>query len=124
MRGVYTRAVMDHFRNPRNMRAMANANGQGRAINKACSDVVHIYVRVEDGLVHDVSFKAQGCVACVAAASMTTELAMGQPATEMANLAKEAIADALGGLPASKMQCSMISPTALRVAIEEAQRAD
>ncbi len=119
MKGVYSRRVIDHFRSPRNMRAMADANGQGRAINKACSDVVHIFIKVEDGVVADISFKSQGCVACIAAASMTTELAMGATVDKAYALDKADIIDALEGMPPPKVQCSMISPTALRVAIDD-----
>ncbi len=119
MKGVYSRKVIDHFRKPRNMRSMPDANGQGRAINKACSDVVHIFVKVEDGVLSDISFKSQGCVACIAAASMTTELAMGAGVEAAYEIDKADIIDALDGMPAAKVQCSMISPTALRVAIDD-----
>lgn len=119
MKGVYTRTVIDHFRSPRNMRSMSDANGQGRAINKACSDVVHMYVRIEDDVIRDVSFKSQGCVACIAAASMTTVMVMEMSVEEAYSLRKEAVAEELGGVPKSKLVCSFISPTALRVAIDD-----
>ncbi len=98
---------------------MPDANGQGRAINRACSDVVHFYIRVEDDLIVDASFKAQGCVACIAAASVTTELCLGRTLEQAVALDKEQIAEALDGVPPSKMVCSMISPTALRVAVDD-----
>lgn len=116
---LYSRTVIDHFRKPRNSRAMPDANGEGRAINRACSDVVHFYIRVADGLIADASFKAQGCVACIAASSVTTELCIGRTLDEALAIDKDVIADALDGVPPPKMVCSMICPTALRVAVED-----
>ncbi len=114
----YTRDVIDHFRNPRNQRTITDADGEGRAINRACSDVVRVQIKVEDGKLADVAFKAQGCVACVAAASMTTILATGRELDD-GELTKEEVADALGGLPESKMDCSLIAPNALKGALED-----
>jgi len=114
----YTRDVIDHFRRPRNQRSIADPDGEGRAINRACSDVVRVQIKVEEGKLADVAFKAQGCVACVAAASMTTLLAVGRP-VEDAALSREEVADALGGLPESKMDCSVIAPLALGHAVRE-----
>jgi nitrogen fixation NifU-like protein len=114
----YTRTVIEHFRRPRNQRSIDAPDGEGRAINRACSDVVRIQIKVVDGKLDDVAFKAQGCVACVAAASMTTELARGLDVDE-AELSREAVAEALGGLPASKMDCSVIAPNALSGAIAD-----
>ncbi len=118
---MYSREILDHFRKPRNARAMANADGVGRAINPSCSDVVEFYIKVDAaGLtVIDASFKAQGCVACIAAASVTTELVLGQSLDAALGLGKETVAKALGGVPPAKMACSMISPTALHEAIAD-----
>ena len=98
---------------------MADADGVGRAINEACSDVVTIYIRVEDGRIADASFKAQGCVACIAAASVTTELAQNLGLDDARSFNKEAVLDVLGEIPPGKMQCSFISPTALREAVQD-----
>ncbi len=114
----YTRQTIDHFRSPRNQRTIDAPDGEGRAINRACSDVVRIQITVVDDLLADVAFKAQGCVACVAAASMTTELARGL-SVDAAELSREQVADALGGLPASKLDCSVIAPNALNSAIAD-----
>lgn len=114
----YTRDVIDHFRKPRNQRSIPEPDGEGRAINRACSDVVRVQIKVTDGTLSDVAFKAQGCVACVAAASMTTILAVGR-SLDQAELSREEVADALGGLPESKMDCSVIAPNALAHAIRE-----
>ncbi len=113
---LYTRTVIDHFRRPRNQRRMVSASGEGRAINKACSDVVRMFIRVEDQTLVEVSFQAQGCVACIAAASMTTELAKGASIGGPLP-AVDAVVDALDGLPPSKVECSVIAPEALRGAI-------
>ena len=117
---LYTRIVVDHFWNPRNLRAMPDASAEGRAINRACSDVVRLFIKVEDGVIVDSSFQAQGCVACVAAASMTTELVQGRslkdPGHEL--LGEDEVVEALGGLPAKKVECSVIAPNALRAAVE------
>ena len=114
----YTRTVIDHFRNPRNQRTIEPADGEGRAINRACSDVVRIFIRVEDGAIADCSFQAQGCAACIAASSMTTELALGLALSEAGTFAEGQVVEALGGLPESKVQCSVIAPLALRSAVE------
>ncbi|MCP4868119.1 MAG: iron-sulfur cluster assembly scaffold protein [Proteobacteria bacterium] len=114
----YTRDVIDHFRKPRNQRSIEAPDAEGRAINRACSDVVRVQIKVEDGKLKDVAFKAQGCVACVAAASMTTILAMGRPLDD-AELSREEVAEALGGLPESKMDCSVIAPNALAYAVQQ-----
>ena len=117
----YSRTVFDHFRNPRNVRSMDDPDGVGRAVNEACSDVVTIYIRVKGDVVDDVSFKAQGCVACIAAASVTTELVQGKSLDDALQFKKEAILDVLGELPPVKIQCSMISPTALHEAVRDYQ---
>ena len=115
---LYTRIVVDHFWNPRNLRPMPGASAEGRAINRACSDVVRLFIRVEDGVVADCSFQAQGCVACIAAASMTTELALGRSLGEGELLHEDEVVEALGGLPEKKVECSVIAPNALRAALE------
>lgn len=114
----YTRTVIDHFRNPRNQRAIDSPDGEGRAINRACSDVVRVFIRVEGDAIADCSFQAQGCAACIAASSMTTELALGLALTEAVRFEEGQVVEALGGLPESKVQCSVIAPVALRAAVE------
>ena len=98
---------------------MADADGVGRAINEACSDVVTMYIRVDSDRIADVSFKAQGCVACIASASVTTELAQGLTLDEARAMQKEAVLNVLGELPENKIQCSVISPAALHEAIHD-----
>ena len=113
----YSRTVIEHFRRPRNQRSMDAPDGEGRAINHACSDIVRIFVRIEGDTVADVCFQAQGCAACIAAASMTTELARGLSLDEGRTFDKDQVVEALGGLPEAKIQCSVIAPEALRAAV-------
>jgi len=115
---LYTRTVVDHFWNPRNMGSMDDPSGVGRAINRACSDVVRLFIKVEDGVVTASQFQAQGCVACVAAASMTTELVVGRPVDD-GEVQKSEVIEALGGLPEKKVECSLIAPNALREALAD-----
>ncbi|MEE2829968.1 MAG: iron-sulfur cluster assembly scaffold protein [Myxococcota bacterium] len=114
----YTRTVIEHFRNPRNQRAIDPADGEGRALNRACSDLVRIYISVAAGKISDCSFQAQGCAACIAASSMTTELVQGLSVDEARSFDEEQVVEALGGLPESKVQCSVIAPAALRAAVQ------
>ena len=116
---LYTRVVVDHFWNPRNQRSMADPSGVGRAINRACSDVVRLFIKIDDSVVSDVSFQAQGCVACVAAASMTTELVKGRNLDELGSFQESEVVEALGGLPEKKVECSVIAPNALRDALRD-----
>jgi nitrogen fixation NifU-like protein len=114
----YTRTVIDHFRSPRNQRSMSEPDGEGRAINRACSDVVRVFVSIRDGVVEDCCFQAQGCAACIAASSMTTELVRGLDLNAGRVFDEAAVVEALGGLPESKVQCSVIAPAAFRAALE------
>ena len=114
----YTRTVIDHFRAPRNQRSMDAPDGEGHAINRACSDVVRIFIRVSDGVIQDCCFQAQGCAACIAASSMTTELVRGLELGAGRAFDGAEVVEALGGLPESKVQCSVIAPAAFRAAIE------
>jgi len=97
---------------------MESPDGEGRAINRACSDVVRIFIQVERDELVACSFQAQGCAACIAASSMTTELAHGLSLEEARSFDEEVVVTALGGLPESKVQCSVIAPAALRAAVK------
>ena len=119
MSRYYTRTVVEHFRSPRNQRTLKDPDGTGRAINKACSDIVRVQIRVEGGRLSEVAFRAQGCVACVAAASVTTELALSKTLEEGDAIDVDAVVDALGGLPRGKRDCSVIAPKALHLAIAD-----
>jgi nitrogen fixation NifU-like protein len=119
---TYSRTVIDHFRNPRNQRKLDAPDGVGWAINHACSDVVRMFVQVQDGTVTACTFQAQGCAACVAAASVTTELVCGKPVADAKTLPKDAVVAALGGLPEAKVQCSVIAPEAVAAALADAEQ--
>ncbi len=114
----YTRTVIDHFRNPRNQSSMSEPDGEGKAVNLACSDVVRVFIRVQDNAIEDCQFQAQGCAACIAASSMTTELAIGLPLDDARSFDEDGVVEALGGLPEAKVQCSVIAPAALRAAVQ------
>jgi nitrogen fixation NifU-like protein len=119
MSRFYTRTVVEHFRRPRNQRTLPDPDGTGRAINRACSDIVRVQIKVESHRLVDVAFRAQGCVACVAAASVTTEFARSLTLEEAERVDADAVVEALGGLPEGKRECSLIAPQALRLAIAD-----
>jgi len=116
---LYTDRVMDHFNNPRNVGAIADADGVGQIGNPTCGDVIRISIRVEGDRLADVKFKTFGCAAAVATSSMVTEMAMGKTLTEAGALTNEAVAEALGGLPPKKMHCSNLAADALHLAIAD-----
>lgn len=119
----YSRTVIDHFRQPRNQRSMESPDGEGRAINHACSDVVRIFIRVDGDAIADCSFQAQGCAACIAASSMTTELVQGLSIEAALAFDKDRVVKELGGLPEAKVQCSVIAPEAFRAAVRSFEKA-
>jgi nitrogen fixation NifU-like protein len=116
---LYTDLVMDHFNNPRNVGAIADADGVGQIGNPTCGDVMRISIRVEGDRLADVKFKTFGCAAAVAASSMVTEMAFGMTLTEAGALTNQAVAEALGGLPPKKMHCSNLAADALHLAIAD-----
>jgi nitrogen fixation NifU-like protein len=119
MPGIYTEKVMEHFRNPRNMGEIPDADGLGTAGNPVCGDKMFIYIKVADDKIKDIKFKTFGCGAAVATSSMVTELAKGKPIRDALKISRKDVADALGGLPAIKMHCSNLAADALKVAIFE-----
>lgn len=116
---MYSDKVMDHFNNPRNVGALEDANGIGQVGNPVCGDIMKIYLKIEDDIIKDVSFKTFGCGAAVAASSMATELVKGKPVKEALKLTNKAVAEALGGLPAVKMHCSVLAEEGVKAAIED-----
>jgi nitrogen fixation NifU-like protein len=115
---MYTDKVMDHFRNPRNMGEIPNADGVGTVGNPVCGDLMTMYIKVKDDRIEDVKFKTYGCGAAIATSSMTTELAKGKTLDEAMKITRASVADSLGGLPKVKMHCSNLAADALHVAIE------
>jgi nitrogen fixation NifU-like protein len=118
---IYTEKVMDHFQNPRNVGEIPDASGVGTVGNAACGDIMKIFIKVEDDKIVDAKFKTFGCGAAIATSSMCTEMVKGKTVDEALALTREAVADALGGLPPVKMHCSNLAADALHAAINEYQ---
>ena len=116
---MYTDKVMEHFKNPRNMGEILDADGTGTVGNPVCGDLMTMYIKVKDNRIEDVKFKTYGCGAAIATSSMTTELAKGKTLEEAMNITRASVADSLGGLPKVKMHCSNLAADALHAAIED-----
>ena len=117
--GLFTDEVIDHFSNPRNADEMEDANGIGDAGDPGCGDTMRLYIKVEDDLIIDVSFKICGCVAALASASVTTVLVKGKTIDEALMITNTDISDALGGLPEQKLHCSVLGAEAIRNAVAD-----
>jgi len=116
---AYSDKVMDHFLNPRNVGEISDASGIGSVGNPICGDVMKMFIKVENGVIVEARFKTYGCGAAIATSSMVTEMVKGKRLDEALNISNKAVADALGGLPAVKMHCSVLAEEALRAAIED-----
>jgi nitrogen fixation NifU-like protein len=116
---MYSDKVMEHFRNPRNMGEILNADGVGTVGNPVCGDLMTMYIKVKDDRIEDIKFKTYGCGAAIATSSMTTELAKGKTLEEAMKITRASVADSLGGLPKVKMHCSNLAADALHAAIED-----
>ena len=114
---MYTDKVMDHFENPRNVGSMENPDGVGKMGNPVCGDVMEISIKVKDNIIEEAKFKTFGCCAAIATSSMVTELVKGETLEEAEKISKQAVADALDGLPPAKMHCSNLAADALHDAI-------
>ena len=116
---LYSEKVMDHFRNPRNVGVIEDANGVGEVGNAVCGDIMKIYLKIENETVMDVKFETFGCGSAIASSSMATELIMGKPLSEVLTLTNKAVTEALGGLPAHKLHCSVLAEEAIRAAVKD-----
>ncbi len=116
---MYSDKVLDHFRNPRNMGEIPDADGIGTVGNPVCGDVMTIYIKVKDNRLEDVRFKTFGCGAAIATSSMITELAKGKTLDEAMKITRGDVADNLGGLPPVKMHCSNLAADGLHAAIHD-----
>jgi len=116
---MYSEKVMDHFRNPRNVGEIPDADGVGTVGNPVCGDLMTVYIKVEDTTLKDIKFKTFGCGAAVATSSMITELAKGKTIEEALKISRSDVADSLGGLPPIKMHCSNLAADALHAAIKD-----
>ncbi|MBE5760917.1 MAG: Fe-S cluster assembly scaffold protein NifU [Clostridiales bacterium] len=116
---MYSEKVMDHFMNPRNVGEIENASGVGTVGNAKCGDIMQMSLLIEDDIIKDVKFKTFGCGAAIATSSMATELIMGKTVDEALQLTNRAVADALDGLPAQKMHCSLLAEEAIKSALAD-----
>ncbi len=115
---MYSEKVMDHFRNPRNMGEMKDADAVGEVGNPVCGDLMYIYIKIKDDRIDDISFQTFGCGAAIATSSMITELAIGKTLDKAMKITRDDIAGSLDGLPPIKMHCSNLASDGLRKAIE------
>lgn len=116
---LYSEKVMDHFRNPRNVGTIENADGVGEAGNGKCGDIMKIYLKIDDEIVKDVKFETFGCGSAIASSSMATELIKGKPLSEVLQLTNKAVTEALDGLPAHKVHCSVLAEEAIKAAVKD-----
>jgi nitrogen fixation NifU-like protein len=116
---VYSEAVMEHFRNPRNMGVIDDADGVGEVGNPTCGDMMRITIKVKDDRLEDVKFQTLGCGAAVATSSMVTEMAIGKTLEEAEEISNKSVAESLGGLPPAKMHCSNLAADGLHEAIKD-----
>lgn len=114
---LYSEKVMDHFKNPRNVGVIENADGVGEVGNAKCGDIMRIYLKIENNIIVDVKFETFGCGSAIASSSMATELIKGKPLDQALTLTNRAVAEALDGLPAYKMHCSVLAEEAIKAAI-------
>ena len=116
---LYSDKVMDHFRNPRNVGVIEDADGVGEVGNAKCGDIMKIYLKIDDDIISDVKFETFGCGSAIASSSMATELIKGKPVEEALELTNKAVAEALDGLPAHKLHCSVLAEEAIKAALKD-----
>ena len=119
---LYSDKVMDHFRNPRNVGIIEDADGVGEVGNTVCGDIMKMYLKIENDIITDVKFETFGCGSAIASSSMATEMIKGQPLEEVEKLTNKAVAEALDGLPDYKMHCSVLAEEAIRSALDDYYR--
>ena len=116
---LYSEKVMDHFENPRNVGKMPDADGIGEVGNAKCGDIMRMYIKVDNGIISDVKFNTFGCGSAIASSSMATEMIKGKPISEALALSNKAVVEALDGLPAQKIHCSVLAEQAIKKALED-----
>ena len=116
---LYSEKVMDHFKNPRNVGIIENADGIGEVGNPVCGDIMKIYLKIDNDTVTDVKFETFGCGSAIASSSMATELIKGQPLSDVLKLTNKAVTQALDGLPAHKLHCSVLAEEAIQSAVKD-----
>ena len=116
---LYSEKVMDHFRNPRNVGVIENADGVGEVGNAKCGDIMKIYLKIENDIIVDVKFETFGCGSAIASSSMATEMIKGKPISEALGLTNKTVTEALDGLPAQKIHCSVLAEEAVKSAVKD-----
>ncbi len=116
---IYSEKVMDHFQNPRNVGEIPDANGVGEVGNPVCGDIMKMYLKIENNVIQDVKFKTFGCGSAIATSSIATEMIKGKTVTEALKLSNQAVVEALDGLPAHKIHCSVLAEQAVKAAISD-----
>ena len=115
---LYSEKVMDHFLHPRNVGVLEDANAVGEVGNAKCGDIMKMYLKIKDDIVEDVKFETFGCGSAIASSSMATEMIKGKPLSEVEKLTNQAVTEALDGLPAHKIHCSVLAEEAIHSALE------
>ena len=116
---LYSDIVMDHFMHPRNVGEIPDADGVGQVGNAKCGDIMKMYLKIKDNVIQDVKFETFGCGSAIASSSMATEMIKGKPLTEVMGLTNRAVAQALDGLPAHKLHCSVLAEEAVKAALKD-----
>ena len=117
---LYSEKVMDHFKNPRNVGKMEDADGVGEVGNAKCGDIMKMYLKInDDEIIEDVKFQTFGCASAIATSSIATDLIKGKPLSEALKLTNKAVVEALDGLPAVKVHCSVLAEQAVRAAVKD-----
>ncbi|MEE0956486.1 MAG: Fe-S cluster assembly scaffold protein NifU [Ruminococcus sp.] len=119
---LYSDKVMEHFLQPRNLGVIEDADGVGEVGNAKCGDIMKMYLKIDDDIITDVKFETFGCASAIASSSMATELIKGQRVEDAMQLTNKAVAEALDGLPAYKMHCSVLAEEAIQAALEDYQQ--
>ena len=114
----YTKKVMDHFMNPRNVGVIENPDGYGKIGSPSCGDMMEIFLKIEDEIIKDVKFRTFGCASAIASSSVTTEMILNKSVEEALQVTNKAVVEALDGLPAAKVHCSVLAEEAIKAAIE------
>ena len=116
---LYSDKVMDHFKNPRNVGEIPDADGVGEVGNAKCGDIMKMYLKIKDGKIEDVKFETFGCGSAIASSSMATEMIKGKTVEEALAISNKDVVDALGGLPAHKLHCSVLAEEAVKSAVKD-----